>query len=173
MKLCFALAVFGIVAFAQEERDTKSLHPNLAGLNYPGLARQARIQGAVILTVSSDDAGIIKPKVISGHPILIPVVLDNIKKWKTSSPLKGNVGIVYLFVLHEPSYTTEVTRVPRGDALDRLFLKLFHQRTYTETKHDNCVNNYPADELIYLKDPVPEMFTVIVNGACPCLETVV
>jgi periplasmic protein TonB len=51
--------------------------------NYPPLARQARIQGSVMLqAVISKDGSIEGLKVISGHPMLIPAALDAVKQWK-------------------------------------------------------------------------------------------
>lgn len=51
--------------------------------SYPPLARQARIQGAVLLrAVISKDGSIQGLTVISGHPMLIPAALDAVKQWK-------------------------------------------------------------------------------------------
>ncbi len=51
--------------------------------NYPPLARQARIQGSVMLqAVISKDGSIEGLKVLSGHPMLIPAALDAVKQWK-------------------------------------------------------------------------------------------
>jgi protein TonB len=49
---------------------------------YPPLAKQARIQGKVILSaVISKDGTIQDLKVISGHPLLIPSALEAVKQW--------------------------------------------------------------------------------------------
>ena len=51
--------------------------------NYPPLARQARIQGSVLLqAVISKDGSIEDLKVISGHPMLVPAAIDAVKQWK-------------------------------------------------------------------------------------------
>lgn len=50
---------------------------------YPALARQARIQGAVILqAVISKDGSIQGLKVVSGHPMLAPAAVDAVKQWR-------------------------------------------------------------------------------------------
>ena len=50
---------------------------------YPPLARQARIQGAVILqAVISKDGSIQGLKVVSGHPMLAPAAVDAVKQWR-------------------------------------------------------------------------------------------
>lgn len=51
--------------------------------NYPPLARQARIQGTVVLhAVISKDGSIENLTLISGHPMLAPAAIDAVKQWK-------------------------------------------------------------------------------------------
>lgn len=50
---------------------------------YPPLARQARIQGTVILKViitKSGDIGTVR--LVSGHPVLAPAAIEAVKQWK-------------------------------------------------------------------------------------------
>jgi len=50
---------------------------------YPQLARQARIQGTVVLQAEISKTGdIINLQVVSGHPMLAPAALDAVKQWK-------------------------------------------------------------------------------------------
>ncbi len=50
---------------------------------YPALARQARIQGTVVLqAVIGKDGNIQNLKVVSGHPMLAPAALEAVKQWK-------------------------------------------------------------------------------------------
>ena len=50
---------------------------------YPPLARQARIQGAVVLHAIIDkDGQVAKLEVISGHPLLVQSALDAVKQWR-------------------------------------------------------------------------------------------
>jgi periplasmic protein TonB len=50
---------------------------------YPPLARQARIQGQVILrAVISKDGSIENLTLVSGHPMLVQSALDAVKQWK-------------------------------------------------------------------------------------------
>jgi TonB family protein len=49
---------------------------------YPALAKQARISGAVHLAaVIGKEGDVIDLKVISGHPLLIPAALEAVKQW--------------------------------------------------------------------------------------------
>lgn len=50
---------------------------------YPPLARQARIQGAVVLHAIIDkDGNVSELQVISGHPLLVQAALDAVKQWR-------------------------------------------------------------------------------------------
>jgi periplasmic protein TonB len=50
---------------------------------YPPLARQARIQGTVILQAEiSKDGNITNLQLISGHPMLAPAAIEAVKQWK-------------------------------------------------------------------------------------------
>ena len=51
--------------------------------NYPPLARQARIQGTVVLQAEiSKDGSIQNLQLISGHPMLAPAAIEAVKQWK-------------------------------------------------------------------------------------------
>ncbi|HEY1679415.1 MAG TPA: energy transducer TonB [Candidatus Sulfotelmatobacter sp.] len=51
--------------------------------SYPPLARQARIQGTVILQAQiSKEGNIINLQLISGHPMLAPAAIEAVKQWK-------------------------------------------------------------------------------------------
>jgi len=50
---------------------------------YPPLARQARIQGTVVLQAEiSKDGSIQNLRLISGHPMLAPAAIEAVKQWK-------------------------------------------------------------------------------------------
>jgi periplasmic protein TonB len=50
---------------------------------YPPLARQARIQGVVVLQAQiSKEGNIINLQLISGHPMLAPAAIEAVKQWK-------------------------------------------------------------------------------------------
>jgi len=50
---------------------------------YPALARQARIQGTVVLHAIIDkDGQVAKLEVVSGHPLLVQSALDAVKQWR-------------------------------------------------------------------------------------------
>lgn len=50
---------------------------------YPPLARQARIQGSVVLqAVIAKDGTIQNLRLVSGHPMLAPAAIDAVKQWR-------------------------------------------------------------------------------------------
>lgn len=51
--------------------------------NYPPLARQARIQGSVVLQAQISKEGTIQNlQLISGHPMLAPAAIEAVKQWR-------------------------------------------------------------------------------------------
>jgi periplasmic protein TonB len=51
--------------------------------NYPPLARQARIQGQVVLQAEISKEGTIQNlQLISGHPMLAPSAIEAVKQWR-------------------------------------------------------------------------------------------
>ena len=50
---------------------------------YPSLARQARIQGTVVLHAIIDkDGKVAQLEIVSGHPLLVQSALDAVKQWR-------------------------------------------------------------------------------------------
>lgn len=50
---------------------------------YPPLARQARIQGAVVVKVIINKAGEVRAmQLVSGHPMLAPAAIEAVKQWR-------------------------------------------------------------------------------------------
>lgn len=50
---------------------------------YPPLAKQARIQGTVVLEAIINKQGSVENlRVLTGHPLLIQSALDAVKQWK-------------------------------------------------------------------------------------------
>ncbi len=55
---------------------------------YPPLARQARIQGTVILKIRINRSGKVENVALeSGHPMLAPAAIEAVKQWEYQPPL--------------------------------------------------------------------------------------
>ena len=51
--------------------------------DYPPMARQARIQGAVVMKAVINQTGDVESvELLSGHPMLVQAALDAVKQWK-------------------------------------------------------------------------------------------
>jgi TonB family protein len=77
---------------------------------YPPIARQARIQGSVILQVRiGRDGSIQEIRVVSGHPMLIQSAIDCAKQWQykpyflNGEPVEVETQVTVNFTLSEPS----------------------------------------------------------------------
>ena len=73
---------------------------------YPPLARQARIQGTVLLQAEISKNGDIENlRLISGHPMLAPAAIEAVKQWKyrpyilNGEPVEGETQITVNFTL--------------------------------------------------------------------------
>ncbi len=78
---------------------------------YPPLAKQARIQGAVILRAEiGTDGKVLNTTVVSGHPLLIPAAQEAARQW-TFKPADADGKTVRTFVTLEINF-----RLPPGEA---------------------------------------------------------
>ena len=75
---------------------------------YPPLARQAHIQGVVLLTAVIDkDGNIQNLQVVSGHPMLAPAAIEAVKQWRykpfllNGQPLEVETTVTVTFQLRE------------------------------------------------------------------------
>jgi periplasmic protein TonB len=73
---------------------------------YPALARQARIQGTVVLhAIIGKDGRVNELQVISSHPLLVQAALDTVKQWRyqptllNDQPVEVDTTISVIFVL--------------------------------------------------------------------------
>ena len=148
---------FGLVAAAQDNELTKKVEE----VNYPPLAKQARIQGDIFLRIGSGKN--VEP--LRGHPMLAYIALDNLKD--ISKFLNPNTGVIYHFTLLFPESTT--TTVKKGDALDRFFLRILKIKTIKVVKETRCAQipippkNWPD----LTKNPVE----IWIYGSTGCLDT--
>jgi TonB family protein len=80
---------------------------------YPPLARQARIQGNVVLHAIIDkDGKVAQLEVISGHPLLVQSALDAVKQWRYKPTLLNGDPV-------EVDTTITVTFTMGGEGLCR------------------------------------------------------
>ena len=73
---------------------------------YPPLARQARIQGKVVLRVRISKSGdVVNLQLVSGHPMLAPAAIEAVKQWKYQpyllygDPIEADTDVTVNFTL--------------------------------------------------------------------------
>jgi TonB family protein len=73
---------------------------------YPPLAKQARIQGTVLLQVDINTSGdVVNIQLVSGHPMLAPAAIEAVKQWKytpyllNGEPVNVETQVVVNFTL--------------------------------------------------------------------------
>src|SRR5713226_2262003 len=81
-------------------------------LEYPILARLARIEGDVIVVIHIEPHGRVASVASkTGHPLLQRQAQENIKKWLFSSGAERTLEITYAFKLETPPFLCPQTRV--------------------------------------------------------------
>jgi hypothetical protein len=124
------IAILPLVGMSQD--IPKGVKYDLTGLTYPRVAHLAAVQGVVKLELIPNETGQ-EVKLISGSALLVGEPSDNLAKWRTNQPVTVN----YIFKLIDPEIVK--VRVPKGNAFDRLWLRVFHLATYTE--QPRCQNS--------------------------------
>jgi TonB family protein len=83
-----------------DDRDVKLV--SFADLDYPGLARSARVQGVVVVRVGLDDQGrVASASGVSGPKVLVDACLANARKWTFKPNARKSAVIIYEFSLDE------------------------------------------------------------------------
>lgn len=85
---------------ARNEIPTVTAHDCPA---YPEKAKTMRLQGMVVLVVTTDGQAVADVKLRSGHPVLAPAAIDNVRTWKFASHPPTAFEVRYLYV-HDPHY---------------------------------------------------------------------
>jgi TonB family protein len=86
---------------------------------YPPIARQARIQGTVVLAaLISKEGSVEKLTLMSGHPMLAQAAIDAVKQWKykpyllNGEPVEVDTEIRVIFTLSPPEPPTPANATP-------------------------------------------------------------
>jgi len=74
---------------------------------YPPLARQARIQGEVIVKVTTDGESVREALAETGHPLLRKAAEDNVKTWRFSSHTPATFNVTFRYKLVESNSEVE------------------------------------------------------------------
>lgn len=160
------LAVLALRATAQD--IPAGVKYDLTGLTYSRVGRLAHVQGVVQLQLIPNEAGQ-EVRLISGSAMLVREASENLAKWRTNQPVTVN----YVFGLTDPEIVK--VRVPKGDAFDRMWLRMFHLATYTE--ESQCQQTSSTDFSPKVSEPKvvqqsPLIMEIQVTALRSCLVTV-
>ena len=136
---------------------------NLRGLTYPRVAHLARIQGIVQLGLIPNESGQ-EIRLLSGNKWFEREATDNLAKWHTNQ----RVTVKYIFRLTDP--TIVKIRVPRGDAFDRFWLRIFRRATYTEEPRSGCTQKISTSGPRAVQQS-PMILEVEVTATVLCVQT--
>ena len=101
MRLWTLVLALLVVCFSQTPDMRCVIHAE--SLQYPELARSARIQGDVRVRLKLDRRGkVVSATPVSGHPLLGREAGENVKQWVFSAGEEGELEVVYQFRLEEP-----------------------------------------------------------------------
>jgi hypothetical protein len=137
---------------------------DLTGLTYPPVGRVARVQGVVKLELIPNGTGQ-EIKLISGPAMAVYRGSENLVKWRTNQPVTVN----YIFNLRDPEIMN--MRVPKADAFERLFLRMFHLPTYTEQPRCQESSIEPSTSKPRVVQQSPLILEIEITASVPCLNT--
>lgn len=153
-----ALGLLSLVAMAQDVPI--EIKYNLTGFTYPRVAQFARVQGVVGLELIPYEAGQ-EVRLISGHAMLVPQAKQNLAKWRTNQPVTVN----YIFKLTDPAIVK--VRVPKGNAFNRLWLRMLHLATYNEeTRCESSTKTSTSEPRAVQQSPLVVEIEVTASEAC-------
>ena len=158
------LVCLGVLALGAIAQDIPTeVKYDLTGMTYPRVARLARIQGMVQLELIPSESGQ-EIKLLSGNKWLEPQATDNLAKWRTNQPVTVN----YIFRLTDPAIVK--VRVPKSNAFDRLWLRMFHLATYTEQPRCESAPKISTSGPRVVQQS-PMILEIEITATVPCLQT--
>jgi hypothetical protein len=85
-------------ATAQQEGTTSLTVTTFDCPKYPSKAESMRLQGMVILQVTTDGHQVVNVKLSSGHPVLAPDAIKNVWTWKFADHTPTTFIVKYFYV---------------------------------------------------------------------------
>jgi hypothetical protein len=150
-----------IVTLAQGATGAAS---KVAALEYPALARAARVIGDVTLRSGPDGVTQVNLRDNTVNRLLASTALENLKSLGKLSD--AEVEVIYHFVLVRPEYRAAKRTVKKGNRFERFFLRALMLKTEKVEDVTECVAaERPPNRIDVGNNPVE----VWVYGALPCM----
>jgi TonB family protein len=102
LRPCLFLSILAYCSLAMSQQSSNL--PDVLGASvplYPPLARAAKVQGTVLLTVVVEGGKVRSTKVVSGHPMLSQAAESNLETWKLVSMPTQTFTVTYLYKLSD------------------------------------------------------------------------
>jgi outer membrane biosynthesis protein TonB len=83
------------------QQDATAASPTVTPFDcptYPSKAESMRLQGIVILQVTTDGHQVVDVKLTSGHPVLAPDAIKNVRTWKFADHTPATFTVKYLYL---------------------------------------------------------------------------
>lgn len=92
-----------MLAVAQQDRSPLPTVTDFACPKYPSKAESMGLQGMVQLQVTTDGHQVTDVKLKSGHPVLAPDAINNVRTWKFADHPPTAFSVSYFYV-HEGNW---------------------------------------------------------------------
>jgi hypothetical protein len=143
VKMLASILIVAVLA-----QDDARIVAKVEGVVFPPLLRMARIQGDV--TLRAGPKGI---TLLSGHPLLARVAVDNLNDIVT--PSEAESEFLYHFVIGDTSTFITRTTVKKGNAMSRFILHALRMKTEKVVESAECVPSpRPKNRIDLTKNPV-------------------
>jgi hypothetical protein len=96
--LVLALCCLPVSSLAQQETTPSPTVTAFDCPKYPSKAESVKLQGMVILQVTTDGHQVVDVKVTSGHPLLVPDAIKNVRTWKFADHAPTTFAVKYFYV---------------------------------------------------------------------------
>lgn len=89
--------------FCAMQAPSNNCAVHVEAMQYPQMARLARIQGEVLVEATvADDGRVMAARARSGHGILADAAEQNLRKWVFSQGTSRNLEVIFVFRLEKP-----------------------------------------------------------------------
>src|SRR5258708_6049826 len=112
IRVLSVLLAAGAAAAAQESSEILPRVVQHAEPMYPPLARQTRIQGEVLVKITTDGESVLNAEAEKGHPLLRTAAEDNAKTWKFVAHPPGTFHVTFRYKLLSDNVDVEFLELP-------------------------------------------------------------
>ena len=113
MRVCWILFLFCLAAASLFGQDKPAELPTVTSFEcpkYPSQAKSSRLQGMVLLQVTTDGHSVSGVNLTSGHPLLAPDAIKNVRTWKFADHTPTTFPVKYLYVFNGDFKKDKVTK---------------------------------------------------------------